>query len=55
MIISDEPQLFEILEEYEESNNEDQFKEKIISITRPQGTFRFQMAYFSQILHIMAR
>ncbi len=41
MIISDEPKLFEILEEYEESNNEEQFKEKVLAITRPKGTLLF--------------
>lgn len=58
MIISDEPKLFEILEEYEETNNEDQFKERILAVTRPKGMFRFLMRhifYFEFILALQAK
>jgi hypothetical protein len=45
MIISDEPKLFEILEEYEETNNEDQFKDRVLAVIRPKGMFHFLMRH----------
>ena len=41
MVISEEPKVFEYLEEYEDNNNEEKLKDQLIALIRTAGTTQF--------------